>query len=112
MSNAKSLPVRKIRVEANVRRRGNRGRANCSHPQIRRGPLALVLGLAAWILGGGFAVAQTQTSTKSFSNPLVQAPDAAAKQADAYYEDYRFRDGESLPRLRLHYATLGGPHRD
>src|SRR5579872_3934044 len=79
MSNAKCLPVRKIRVEANVRRRGNRGRANCSHPQIRRGPLALVLGLAAWILGGGFAVAQTQTSTKSFSNPLVQAPDAAAK---------------------------------
>jgi pimeloyl-ACP methyl ester carboxylesterase len=42
----------------------------------------------------------------------VQAPDAGAKQADAYYEDYRFRDGESLPRLRLHYATLGGPHRD
>jgi homoserine O-acetyltransferase len=99
--------VRKATVEVTVRCRGNR-----SHPQIRRGPLALILGLAAWILGGGFGVAQAQPSSNSFSNPLVRAPDASAKQADAYYQDYRFRDGESLPRLRLHYATLGSPHRN
>ena len=32
--------------------------------------------------------------------------------ADAWFEQYRFRDGEVLPRLRLHYATLGTPHRN
>ena len=108
----KCLPVRKTTVEAKVRRRGNRGCGNGSHLQTGGGWLALILGLATWILGGGYAAAQAQTSSKSFSNPLVQAPNAAAKQADAYYDDYRFRDGESLPRLRLHYATLGSPHRN
>lgn len=108
----KCLPVRKTTVEAKVRRRGNRGCGNGSHLQTGGGWLALILGLATWIFGGGYAAAQAQTSSKSFSNPLVQAPNAAAKQADAYYDDYRFRDGESLPRLRLHYATLGSPHRN
>lgn len=107
----KWLPVQKTTVEAKVQRR-NRGSGSCSHLQIGRSSLALVRGLAAWILGGGYGAAQAQTSSESFSSPLVQAPDAAAKQADAYYDGYRFRDGESLPRLRLHYATLGSPHRN
>ncbi|MGC2222652.1 MAG: hypothetical protein WA624_09965 [Methylocella sp.] len=37
---------------------------------------------------------------------------AVAKQADAWFENYKFRDGESIPRLRIHYATLGTPHRN
>jgi homoserine O-acetyltransferase/O-succinyltransferase len=36
----------------------------------------------------------------------------AAKQSDVWFDNYRFRDGEVLPRLRLHYATLGSPHLD
>jgi len=35
-----------------------------------------------------------------------------ARQADAWFENYRFRDGEILPRVRIHYATLGIPHRN
>jgi homoserine O-acetyltransferase len=35
-----------------------------------------------------------------------------ATQADAWFENYRFHDGEILPSLRLHYATLGSPHRN
>lgn len=37
---------------------------------------------------------------------LVPAP------ADATYDSYRLRDGETIEHLRLHYATLGSPHRD
>jgi homoserine O-acetyltransferase len=36
----------------------------------------------------------------------------SAKQVDVWFDNYRFRDGEIMPRLRIHYATLGGPHRD
>lgn len=40
------------------------------------------------------------------------AADIAARQADAVFKDYRFRNGESLPQLRIHYAMLGQPHRN
>jgi homoserine O-acetyltransferase len=33
-------------------------------------------------------------------------------QADAFYDGYRLRDGETVGRLHMHYATLGSPHRD
>lgn len=36
----------------------------------------------------------------------------AAEQKEAIFADYRFRDGETLPQLRIHYATLGKPQRD
>jgi len=39
-------------------------------------------------------------------------PNPAATQADAWFEHYTFRDGQMLHRLKLHYATLGTPHRD
>src|ERR1700721_855111 len=47
-------------------------------------------------------------STEPFGiqeNPL-------AEQHDASFENYRFRDGETLAELRIHYATLGQPHRN
>jgi homoserine O-acetyltransferase/O-succinyltransferase len=36
----------------------------------------------------------------------------AANQADAWFGNYEFRDGETLDRVRIHYATLGSPHRN
>jgi homoserine O-acetyltransferase len=43
-------------------------------------------------------------------------PEAAAKlqpsQADYASHDFRFRSGEILPELRMHYTTLGKPQRD
>ena len=38
--------------------------------------------------------------------------DLRAFPRDATFANYRFRDGETLPQLRLHYATLGQPHRN
>jgi homoserine O-acetyltransferase len=38
--------------------------------------------------------------------------EASYQPHDVAYENYRFRDGETLPSLRLHYLTLGAPHRN
>lgn len=35
-----------------------------------------------------------------------------AHQADAFFPDYQFRNGQTLPDLRIHYATLGSPNRN
>jgi homoserine O-acetyltransferase/O-succinyltransferase len=37
---------------------------------------------------------------------------ASPLQADAIYENYRLRNGSSIDKLRLHYVTLGSPHRN
>lgn len=34
------------------------------------------------------------------------------KESDFTIRDFRFRSGETLPALRLHYTTLGAPHRN
>jgi homoserine O-acetyltransferase len=44
----------------------------------------------------------------SFAAPAYPAP----KEGDYVARDFHFRDGEVLPELRLHYATLGTPVRD
>jgi homoserine O-acetyltransferase/O-succinyltransferase len=36
----------------------------------------------------------------------------AERQADVTLSNYKFRGGDVLPELRLHYATLGEPHRN
>ena len=51
-----------------------------------------------------------QTITKS--SPSAQGNSGMAAQADAFFDNYRFRDGEILPRLRIHYSTLGSPRRN
>lgn len=43
----------------------------------------------------------------------AQSPTAPqAKEGDFTLRDFHFRSGETLPELRLHYATLGTPARD
>jgi homoserine O-acetyltransferase len=32
------------------------------------------------------------------------------READAVFKDFRFRSGETLPELKIHYTTLGQPH--
>ncbi|MFL6844148.1 MAG: alpha/beta fold hydrolase [Allosphingosinicella sp.] len=48
------------------------------------------------------------------SGPAFAQPDYAArlKEGDAMLRDFRFGSGERLAELRIHYATLGTPHRD
>ena len=35
-----------------------------------------------------------------------------SREGDVILRNFRFRDGESLPALRMHYTTLGSPHRN
>jgi len=47
---------------------------------------------------------------------LARAPSTAVTPAttegDVVLKEFKFRDGEAIPELRLHYATLGKPTRD
>ena len=45
------------------------------------------------------------------ASPLA-AQTWATKEEDATFRDFRFGTGESLPELRIHYTTLGTPHRN
>lgn len=54
-------------------------------------------------------------SAQSDSRLAARAGDpgnSAAVSADVWFDDYKFRDGETLARLKLHYSTLGTPHRN
>jgi homoserine O-acetyltransferase len=48
------------------------------------------------------------------AQPEMAAPQgyAATTEGDFVVKDFKFRDGETLAELRLHYATLGSPRRD
>jgi homoserine O-acetyltransferase/O-succinyltransferase len=61
------------------------------------------------------ASAQSNSSTAPTNNASTQFWDRQvnpkALQSDARFDNYKFRDGETLEHLRIHYATLGTPHR-
>ena len=54
----------------------------------------------------------TAATTEREASPWDQRLNTAAVQADAWFDNYRFRDGQTLERLKIHYATLGAAHRD
>ena len=42
----------------------------------------------------------------------LPAPAWPTREGEVILKDFHFRDGENLPQLRMHYTTLGKPHRD
>ncbi|WP_380878962.1 homoserine O-acetyltransferase [Sphingomonas sp. DBB INV C78] len=49
----------------------------------------------------------------SFAPARAQTFDEAqVRQGDHIIRDFRFRSGENLPELKMHYRTIGSPHRD
>ncbi|HTQ14554.1 MAG TPA: alpha/beta fold hydrolase [Rhizomicrobium sp.] len=56
------------------------------------------------LFAAGLALAAAATGAR--------ATDWPTKEGDFTVGDFRFADGETLPELRLHYTTLGSPHRD
>src|SRR5579872_489678 len=51
-------------------------------------------------------------NTEQRAEPWDRSGSREAVQADAWFENYRFRSGETLQRLKIHYAMLGTPHRN
>lgn len=63
----------------------------------------------------GSAFAQSAPSSAAVSGPASpwdQRVNVNAVQADAWFQNYVFRNGGTLDRLKIHYATLGTPHRN
>jgi hypothetical protein len=58
-------------------------------------------------LASGGSPGEPQASSVAASAALP-----AEHEADATLSNYRFRDGEILPQVRLHYVTLGQPHKN
>ncbi|HLW43449.1 MAG TPA: alpha/beta fold hydrolase [Candidatus Acidoferrales bacterium] len=65
----------------------------------------------AWIL---FAAALVHPGAIFAQSARANAPAQAwpTHEGDFVVHDFHFNDGETLPELRLHYTTLGTPHRD
>ena len=85
----------------------------------KRGRIAtsglLNLLLSGAVLGGfGFAQANgpALAAGDAPTSPWDERINPAAVQADAWFENYQFRDGGTLTRQKIHYATLGTPHRN
>ncbi len=71
--------------------------------------LATRLFLAATLLPGILSHAQTSTSAAPQAPPATNWP---AKDGVVVLKDFKFGSGETLPELKLHYLTLGTPHRN
>jgi homoserine O-acetyltransferase/O-succinyltransferase len=71
------------------------------------------IGLLAFIV---CAVANAQHTEGDMQAGTSRSPQiherstTSATESDAWFKNYRFNDGETLPDLRIHYATLGRPH--
>jgi len=80
--------------------------------------LVAAMGVAAIGVGGSGVEhgAQLEEAGPRAGDALKRAPTTAATpttaEGDFVAKDFRFRDGETLAELRLHYATLGKPERD
>ncbi|HYF55308.1 MAG TPA: alpha/beta fold hydrolase [Salinarimonas sp.] len=66
------------------------------------------------LVSTGFAQSgpSSPAATSETVAPWDQDANPAAVQADAWFDNYKFRNGETLERLKIHYATLGTPHRN
>jgi homoserine O-acetyltransferase/O-succinyltransferase len=69
----------------------------------RKRIVPVLMGIVLGILpsSGGFSQAAAPTMEQ-----------AGPHESDASFADYKFRDGETIPQLRIHYVTLGTAHRN
>jgi homoserine O-acetyltransferase len=77
-----------------------------------RTKISLLLGLA--LTGSLFTtplLAETQPTSQTAS-PWDRQINPDAVSGDVIYKNYKFRDGETLDQLKIHYATLGTPHKN
>ncbi|MFM9828478.1 MAG: alpha/beta fold hydrolase [Sphingomonas sp.] len=62
-----------------------------------------------------FAAAQASPSVPVATQVAAPAPSSPrwpVREGDVDLRNFRFKTGETLPQLRMHYTTLGAPHRN
>ena len=64
--------------------------------------IGLLISLSAQVTPSSGWGASAPASTKAWPT----------READVVFKDFRFRSGETLPGLKIHYTTLGAPHRN
>jgi len=69
----------------------------------RKHILPVLIGIVLGILQSSSGTSQALTPTREQAGP---------QESDASFANYRFRDGETIPQLRIHYVTLGTAHRN
>jgi homoserine O-acetyltransferase len=76
--------------------------------------LLLVLAIGTLFCGSGLAqsVSPPAAANNAAPAPWDQQPNAVATKAEDSFANYKFRDGEPLDLVNIHYATLGKPHRN
>ncbi|MEP9375075.1 alpha/beta fold hydrolase [Aquabacter sp. CN5-332] len=112
--------IRVIRSMSNPRGLGcrpHRSKENVMKSQRARTAIRVLVGvlLSGTVLSGpGFAQSNSPppAAASESTSPWDRQANAAAVQADASFENYKFRSEETLPRVKIHYATLGTPHRN
>ena len=65
-------------------------------------PIIRIL-LVLTIVAAACSLALSQTTPRNYPSPV---------EGDYTIKDFKFRSGESLPELRLHYSTIGTPAKD
>jgi homoserine O-acetyltransferase len=62
----------------------------------------------------GYSGAQVATLVSQSGGQGASASEetSAANPSDAWFDNYQFSDGKAMDRVRIHYATLGTPHRN
>ena len=58
------------------------------------------------------AAGAAQPAQPAAPPPIVLAKSWPTREGDVVLKDFRFRSGETLPQLRMHFTTLGSPHRN
>jgi len=58
------------------------------------------------------AAAVAQSGTAIQPAPTVAPRSWPNREGDVLLKDFRFQSGEALPEIRIHYTTLGSPHRN
>jgi homoserine O-acetyltransferase len=66
---------------------------------------------ALTLLSGAIAAPVSSVAQTAPAPTVATQTNIAPRQEDVWYENYKFRSGQTLSKLRLHYATLGSPHR-
>jgi homoserine O-acetyltransferase/O-succinyltransferase len=88
--------------------------ASTAHPlwfaAISKSRVRTLLAFTAMVVSGVMQQAAGQSSQVSVSD-AGQSAVLNQRQNDVSFTNYKFRDGETLPQLRLHYMTLGNPHK-
>jgi homoserine O-acetyltransferase len=85
---------------------GHASRAGDARAAFRVGIVATLVAI------GGVGLAQEQRELVPQAIHSTQTANLVPVQADAIFDSYRLRNGETIEQLRLHYATLGAPHRN